>query len=104
MRSRLLLRAESKTRRIFRRRRSRESEYLIVLPAQLAAKLAVYRAWRAAGISKVALAKKLGIAEGEARRILNPRYGTKLDRLEAALAALGHLLLIDSKPMKRDAA
>jgi len=79
-------------------------EYLIALPAQLAAKLAVYRAWRAAGISKVALAKKLGIAEGEARRILNPRYGTKLDRLEAALAALGHRLLIDSKPMKRDAA
>ena len=41
----------------------------------------------------MALAKKLGIAEGEARRILNPRYGTKLDRLEAALAALGHRLL-----------
>ena len=52
----------------------------------------------------MALAKKPGIAEGEARRILNPRYGTKLDRLEAALAALGHQLLIGSKPMKRDAA
>jgi antitoxin HicB len=82
----------------------RKREHLISLPAQLAAKLPVYRAWRAAGISKVALAKKLGIAEGAARRILNPRYGTKLDRLEAALATLGHRLVIDSRPMKRNAA
>ena len=82
----------------------RKGESLIALPAQLAAKVAVYRAWRAAGISKVAFAKKLGIAEGEARRILNPRYGTKLDRLEAALTVLGHRFVIDSRPMKRDAA
>jgi antitoxin HicB len=82
----------------------RRGERLVTLPAQLAAKLAVYRAWRAAGISKVALARKLGIAEGEARRILDPRYGTKLDRLEAALAALGRRLVIDSKPIKRRAA
>ena len=81
-----------------------KSEYQIILSAQLAAKLAVYQAWRAAGISKVELAKRLGIAEGEARRILSPRYGTKLDRLEAALAILGRRLVIDTKPMKRDAA
>jgi antitoxin HicB len=82
----------------------RRAERLIALPAQLAAKLAVYRAWRASGISKVELARKLGIAEGEARRILNPRYRTKLDRLEAVLAALGHRLVIDTEPVKRDAA
>ena len=50
------------------------------------------------------LARKLGIAEGEARRILNPRYGTKLDRLETVLAALGRRLVIDTEPMNRDAA
>jgi antitoxin HicB len=82
----------------------RKSEHLVALSAQLAAKVAVYRAWREAGISKVALAKKLGIAEGEARRILDPRYGTKLDRIEAALAALGHRLIIDAEPVKSDAA
>ena len=82
----------------------RRSEHLVFLSAQLAAKVAVYRAWREAGISKVALAKKLGIAEGEARRILDPRYGTKLDRIEAALAALGHRLIIDAEPVKSDAA
>jgi antitoxin HicB len=82
----------------------RKREHLVPLAAQLAAKVAVYRAWREAGISKVALAKKLGIAEGEARRILDPRYGTKLDRIEAALAVLGHRLIIDAKRVKRDAA
>ena len=79
-------------------------ERLIALPAQLAAKLAVYRAWRETGITKEELARKLGIAEGEARRILDPRYGTKLDRLESALAALGHRLVIDTEPVKRNAA
>ena len=82
----------------------RKRERLVPLSARLAAKLAISRAWREAGISKVALAKKLGIAEGEVRRILDPRYGTKLDRIEATLAALGHRLIIDAEPVKRDAA
>jgi antitoxin HicB len=82
----------------------RKKERLVPLSAQLAAKVAVYCAWREAGISKVALAKKLGIGEGEARRILNPRYGTKLDRIEAALAVLGRRLVINAEPVKRDAA
>ena len=82
----------------------RKRERLVPLSARLAAKLAVYRAWREAGISKVALAERLGIAEGEARRILDPRYGTKLDRIEAALAVLGHRLVIDAEPLQRDAA
>jgi antitoxin HicB len=81
----------------------RKGERLVPLSARLAAKAAVYRAWREAGISKIALAKKLGIAEGEARRILDPRYATKLDRIEAALAALGHRLIIDAEPVKSDA-
>ena len=82
----------------------RRGERLVALPAQLSAKLAVYRAWRETGISKMELARRLGIAEGEARRILNPRYGTKLDRLETVLAALGRRLVIDTEPMNRGAA
>jgi antitoxin HicB len=77
---------------------------IIALPAQLAAKLAVYRTWRETGISKMALARKLGIAEGEARRILNPRYGTEHDRLEAVLAVLGDRLVIGTEQVNRDAA
>ncbi len=62
--------------------------------AQVAAKLAVWQAWRASGISKSELARRLGLREGEARRILDPDYGTSLPRLEAALQVLGrHFVL-----------
>lgn len=63
-------------------------------PAQVAAKLAVWQAWRASGISKSELARRLGVAEGEARRILDPDHLTGLPRLEAALQALGRRLVV----------
>ena len=61
----------------------------VALPAQAAAKLAVYAAFRAAGISKSELARRLGKQEAEARRILDPHHATKLETLEAALKVLG---------------
>ena len=64
------------------------------LPAQVAAKLAVWQAWRASGISKSELARRLGLGEGEARRILDPDHLTSLPRLEAALQALGKQLIV----------
>ena len=70
-------------------------ETLVNLPAQTAAKLAVWRAFLAAGISKSELARRLGVGENEARRILSPRYRTKLDRLEEAARALGARIVID---------
>lgn len=66
----------------------------IALPAQVAAKLAVWQAWRVSGISKSELARRLGLAEGEARRILDPDHPTSLPRLEAALQALGKQLVV----------
>jgi antitoxin HicB len=72
----------------------RLGEHLVSLPAQLGAKLAVLSAWRASGISKSELARRLGVAEKEARRILDPRYNTKLDMLDAAARALGRRLVV----------
>lgn len=69
-------------------------EHLVGLPAQLGAKIAVFRAWRDSGISKSELARRLGVAENEARRILDPHYNTKLDKLDAAARALGRRLTI----------
>jgi antitoxin HicB len=61
----------------------------VALPTQAAAKLAVYAAFRAAGISKSELARRLGKQEAEARRILDAYHATKLETLEAALRAMG---------------
>lgn len=66
----------------------------VVPSAQDAAKIAVISAWRESGLSKVALAKRLGVDEKVARKILDPREATKLPTLEAALRALGKRLVI----------
>ena len=73
-------------------------EHAIALPARLAAKASIYRAWKEARISKVELARRLGRNEVEVRRILNPRHGTKLDQLEEAASALGGNLIVSFKP------
>ncbi|HWJ71916.1 MAG TPA: type II toxin-antitoxin system HicB family antitoxin [Kaistia sp.] len=66
----------------------------IAVPADDALKLAVIEAFRAAGITKTELARRLGKAEGEARRILDPDYPSKLEMLSAALAVLGRTVVI----------
>lgn len=67
----------------------------VALPARLAAKAAVYAAWKRSGLTKAALAERIGRGETEVRRILDPDHGTKLDQLEEAAAALGGRLLVN---------
>lgn len=69
-------------------------EHGVPLPAPLAAKASIYHLWRAAGISKSELARRMARGENEARRVLDPRHGTKLDMLAEAAKALGHRLVI----------
>jgi len=73
-----------------------EGEVAVPLPAPFAAKLAVWSAWRASRVSKVALAARLGLDEGEVRRILDPSHNTKLDRLDKAARALGVRLIVEA--------
>jgi antitoxin HicB len=69
-------------------------QYAIPLPAQTAAKAALYLAICQANITKVELAARLHCDEKEVRRLLDPRHASKLSRLESALAALGQHLVI----------
>lgn len=62
---------------------------LVSVPAQTAAKAALYLALRETGISKSELAVRLGCDEKEVRRLLDPRHPTKMPRIQKALAALG---------------
>jgi antitoxin HicB len=72
----------------------RKAEYPIRLPAQTAAKAALYIAVRKTGISNAKLARRIGVNEKEIRRMLDPRHATKLPQIEMALAALGHQLSV----------
>jgi len=67
----------------------KEGEYPIRLPAQTAAKAALYIAARDQGVSNSELARRIGVDEKEVRRMLDPKHATKLPRIEMALAALG---------------
>ncbi len=62
---------------------------LVVPPVQIALKAALYEAWREAGISQRHLARDLGVAESEVRRMLNPEHSTKAATIDGALRRLG---------------
>jgi antitoxin HicB len=65
--------------------KSRRGEVMINSPATTVAKVALYDAMSEAGISKIELARKMGIDEKEVRRMLDTAHGTKLPRIAEAL-------------------
>jgi antitoxin HicB len=72
----------------------RKGEHVVSPPAETMAKAALYVAMKDAGITKVQLARRLGIDEKEVRRLLDPHYGSKLPRIAQAVEALGRRLVI----------
>lgn len=66
----------------------------VAVRAEDAIKLALVEAFRDSGISKTELAARLGKAETEARRILDPDHPTKLATMQAALAAFGKTIIV----------
>ena len=66
----------------------------VPIPATLTAKIAFIEAFRASGLTRVALAAKLGKGETEVRRMLDPYHKTKLASIEAGLRALGKRLVV----------
>lgn len=74
--------------------RVKRGEHQVSPPAETVAKAALYVAMHEAGITKVQLAKKLGVDEKEVRRLLDPHYGSKLPRIAQAINVLGRRLVI----------
>jgi antitoxin HicB len=74
--------------------RSKRATDAVFVTAPVAAKLAFYEAFRSSGMSKSALARKLGKDEAEVRRMLDPHHVTKLGTLADALHALGKRMSI----------
>ncbi|MYA09513.1 MAG: type II toxin-antitoxin system HicB family antitoxin [Holophagales bacterium] len=61
-----------------------EQRSVVVPPAQIALKAALYDAWRQAGISRRQFARDLDVAESEVRRMLNPDHATKAATIDRA--------------------
>lgn len=69
----------------------------VPVEAANALKLAVIEAFRTTGMSKSEFARRLGKADTEAHRILDPDHPTKLSALEAALRQLGKQVVVSVK-------
>lgn len=74
---------------------SRAGKFAVEPSAQVAAKVALYEAFRESGMNRSALARRLSVAETEVRRMLDPHHPTKLPRIEGALSALGKKIRIE---------
>jgi antitoxin HicB len=75
--------------------RPKRGQPCAILPPIVAAKLAIYEAMRASGLTQTALAERLGCDPRQIRRLLDLDHASRLDQLEAALAALGKRLIIE---------
>jgi antitoxin HicB len=73
---------------------TRRGERLISPPVETVAKAALYSTLRDAKVTKVQLAKWLGIDEKEVRRLLDPHYHSKLPRIAKAISLMGKRLVI----------
>ena len=78
--------------------RARAGEVPVPASPSVAAKVAFVQAFAAAKITRTALAGRLGLRETEIRRMLDPDHSTKLDRLDAAMRALGRRLVVTDQP------
>jgi antitoxin HicB len=76
-------------------RRLRRGQYLVAPDATMALKAALYSALRARSVAVADLARRLGIDERKAARLMDPRAVSSLTDLEAALLALGYAVGIE---------
>ena len=81
--------------RVLRPSRPRRGQKMVTLPVLSAAKLALYEAMREAGVKKAELARRLSWHMPQVDRLLDLRHASRMDQLEAALAALGKRLVLE---------
>ena len=68
---------------------------LVAMPPVVAAKLALYSAMRAQGITKVELGRRLGISESAVRKLANPDHRSHVGQVERALRAVGRTMRVE---------
>lgn len=76
-------------------------QVLIAVSPIVAAKLALYAAMREQGVTKVALARRLGVGENSIRRLLDLRHRSHITSVNKALHALGRYLVVEDEAALR---
>ena len=70
-------------------------QIVISVPALGSAKLSLYMAMRRHRVTKVELARRLGVSEAAVRRIVDLDHRSRIDQVERALHAVGRVLVVD---------
>ena len=78
-------------------------EHLVAVHADTAAKAALAMAFRASGLTQADLAKRLGVHDRVVRRMLDPRHGTSVSRVNDALQVLGRELVLEVREVSAQA-
>ena len=73
----------------------KKGQIAVPLPPMVAAKLAIYQAMWANGLTQSDLARRLRCDPKQVRRLLDLDHNSRFDHLEAALRALGKKLVVD---------
>lgn len=68
---------------------------IVAVPTLEAAKFALHNAILGAGISKVELARRLGMDEKSVRRLLDPMHGSRINLVLSALRMLGSEVILE---------
>ena len=73
---------------------ARRGQKLVPVPLWIVGKLALYWAVREIGISQSELARRLNVRETVVRRMLDPNHDTRLEKIQAALEAIGRRVVM----------
>lgn len=69
----------------------------VSLPALTTAKIVLYGAMRAQGVSNTVLAARIGLSEAAVRRLLDLDHRSHIGQIETALRALGQQLTVGTR-------
>jgi antitoxin HicB len=78
--------------------KTRRNEKIVSPPVEMVIKAALYVTMKEAGVSKVELAKRMGVDEKSIRRMLDPHHASKLPGITDAIGKLGMRLRVDIAP------
>ena len=76
-------------------RRTQAGQETVAVPLLVAAKLALYTAMREQGMTKVGLARLMGLSEGAIRKLVNPNHRSHIRQVEKALRKVGRRLVVE---------
>ena len=71
-----------------------DGQEIVAVPAVVAAKLALYSAMRDQRITKVEVARRLGISESAVRKLTDPDHRSHISQVQKALRAVGRGLVV----------